>query len=73
METRVPAIQVNQDKTNLRMENSNSPSNGSRELFGSGKFIKMSVKGFFTPAPYICTNCQIERTIICPLKPTTLL
>ncbi|XP_077120607.1 scm-like with four MBT domains protein 2 isoform X2 [Ranitomeya variabilis] len=35
METRGPAIQGNQDKTNLHMEKSNSPSNGSRELFGS--------------------------------------
>ncbi|XP_066448197.1 scm-like with four MBT domains protein 2 isoform X1 [Eleutherodactylus coqui] len=35
METREPSMQGNQDKTNLHMEKSNSPSNGSRELFGS--------------------------------------
>ncbi|KAG8576881.1 hypothetical protein GDO81_010005 [Engystomops pustulosus] len=35
MESRAPAIHVNQDQPNIHMEKSNSPSNGSRELFGS--------------------------------------
>ncbi|XP_072003528.1 scm-like with four MBT domains protein 2 isoform X2 [Engystomops pustulosus] len=35
MESRAPAIHVNQDQPNIHMDKSNSPSNGSRELFGS--------------------------------------